>query len=100
MQVQAALQDRETRIASHIVETLRHQFDMIDDEPPTVLEAVLEYGKDLQRIDKAAPKPRRELREAWIKYVEYALGEARKQENRLYYGITGRTAPAHEDEEI
>jgi hypothetical protein len=58
-----------------------------------VLEAMLEIGRERQRAG-AFPKHRRDVREAFLKYIEeQALKEARARERHLLHGITGLEEP-------
>ena len=93
LNIKSALSERDTRVAVLIVESIRNALDLLDEQSPTVLEAMLELGKESQRAG-TFPKHRRELREAFIKYVEeQALKEARARERRLFQGITGLEEP-------
>jgi hypothetical protein len=91
-----ALKERDARIACHIVEGLRHSLDMLDEQPPTVLEPLIDYVTDLAKTDRAASKHRSAVREALRIYAEAALQEARRRERLLYRGIVGE-AEADED---
>jgi hypothetical protein len=93
LNIKSALSERDTRVAVLIVESIRNSLDLLDEQSPTVLEAMLDIGREHQRAG-AFPKHRRELREAFIKYVEeQALKEARARERRLFQGITGLEEP-------
>lgn len=70
-------------------ERLRLALDLLDEQPPTVLEAIVSLAKERQRTGNF-PKHRREVREALIKYAEeVCLKEAHARERRLFQGITG-----------
>ena len=91
--IKSALSERDTRVAVLIVESIRNALDMLDQQSPAVIEAMLELGKELQQMG-TFPKHRRELGEAFIKYVEeHALKEAHARERRLFHGITGLEEP-------
>lgn len=89
LQIKSALSDRDTRVAVLIGESLRLALDLLDEQPPTVIEMIVSLAKERQRAGNF-PKHRRELREALIKYTEeVCLKEARDRERRLFHGITG-----------
>ena len=86
MRIEYVLKEREARSASHIAEALRHLMNLIDDQSPTVLEALTDHEKNLE---KPVPKHRQEVVAAMVKYVEQAARDARKREDTLYHAITG-----------
>ena len=68
-------------------ERLRLALDLLDEQPPTVLEAIVSLAKERQRTGNF-PKHRREVREALIKYAEeVCLKEAHARDRRLFQGI-------------
>jgi len=89
LHIKTALSDRDTRVAILIGESLRLALDLLDEQPPTVIEAIVSLSKERQRTGNF-PKHRRELREALIKYAEEVCWKgARDRERRLFHGITG-----------
>ena len=94
-QIKSALSERDTRVAVLVDESLRLALDLLDVQPPTVLEAIVSLAKERQRTGNF-PKHRREVREALIKYAEeVCLKEAYARERRLFQGITGLEEPDH-----
>jgi hypothetical protein len=83
--ITTALNDRNVRIASLIIEGLRHWGDVIDEQPSQVLEVLIEHVRTLQRPGA----PRYALRAALIRHLETALEEATAREERLRRAITG-----------
>jgi hypothetical protein len=69
LRIKSAMSERDTRVAVLIVENIRNALDLLDEQSPAVVEAMLEIGKERQSAG-AFPKHRRELREAFIKYAE------------------------------
>jgi hypothetical protein len=88
LHIDHALSERDTRVACLIVEGIRNLLDLLDQQSPSVLEALIDHAKDLQRPGKA-PTHRYGLREELRKYTEDALKEARARERRLLRSITG-----------
>jgi hypothetical protein len=92
-QIKSALSERDTRVAVLVAESLRLALDLLDVQPPTVLEAIVSLAKERQHTGNF-PKHRREVREALIKYAEeVCLKDARARERRLFEGITGLDEP-------
>ena len=92
MRVEHALRERDARIAGMIVESVRHALDLLDEQSPSMLEAICDYLKDLQRTENF----RRDIRKALCEYAEDALKQSRERERRLYEGITGEVEhPPH-----
>jgi hypothetical protein len=89
IRVEDALRERDVRVAGMIVESIRHALDLLDEQPPSMLEAICDYLKDLQKTEKF----RRDIRKALCDYAEEALKESRERERRLYEGITGEEEP-------
>jgi len=87
-QIDAALKDTYIRSASHIVEIIKRALDLIDEQSPPVIEALIDYGKDEQHAGKWPG--RRDIRACLIAYCENTLKESRERERRLYHGLTGR----------
>jgi hypothetical protein len=85
MRIEHALKERDARVAGMIVESVRHALDLLDEQPPPMLEAICDYLKDLQKTEKF----RRDVRKALCEYAEAALKESRERERRLHEGITG-----------
>jgi hypothetical protein len=92
MQIDAALKENHIRSASHIVEIIKRSMDLIDEQPPPVLESLIDFCCELQRKD-SFPKERVGVRAAFVEYCKEALKESRKREHRLYYGITRKSDP-------
>jgi hypothetical protein len=67
---------------------MRNLFDLLEEQSPSVIEALIEYTKDAQRPGKA-PKHRQALRAALIEWAQQSLREAQDRERRLLHGITG-----------
>ena len=88
MRIEHALQERDVRIAGMIVESVRHALDLLDEQPASMLEAICDYLKDLQKTEKF----RRDIRKALCEYAEEALKQSRERERRLHEGITGGVA--------
>jgi hypothetical protein len=86
MEIGHALGESRTRVACLIVESIRIALDLLDEQTPTVIQALIDYSKSL----KGDPEPRRVLLQAIIKYGEIALEEAKARERRWLHGITGR----------
>jgi hypothetical protein len=93
------LSERDTRVACLIVEGMRNLLDLLDQQSPSVLEALIDHAKDLQRPGKA-PAHRYSLREELRKYTEDALKEARARERRLLRSITGLAEDPLIDDDI
>ena len=90
LRVSHALRERNTRVACLIFESVRTALDLLDEQSPAVIEALIERTKDVQRTGYGLLEgPRHDLREALIRYAEAALEEARARERRLLEGITG-----------
>jgi hypothetical protein len=90
MRIDHALKERDARNACHIVQALMSIFDLIDNQSVVVLEALIDYTKNLQRPDSTAPKHRRLMRGHFIEYLQEARREQRKTEQMLFSGVTGR----------
>jgi hypothetical protein len=86
--IQAALSERDSRVACHIVEGVRSLCDLLEEQSPAVIEAWIEHLKDMQRPGKG-PKHRHALRAALIEWGQQSLREAQAREHRLFHGITG-----------
>jgi hypothetical protein len=95
MRNEHARKERDARFAGLMVEHAQTWASMVDEHSPAVLEAMIDYLKDLQKPDSGAPKRRQKLRAALIEYGEHALGEARRREDKLYYALTGETEKVH-----
>jgi hypothetical protein len=91
MRVEYALQERDARVAAHIVEGIKHVMDMIEALRPPVIEALIDYCEkgEMHHV----PADRMEVVGAMRNYARRALKEAREHENRLYYGLTGLPDP-------
>jgi hypothetical protein len=85
LHITAALEQRATRIAVLIVESICHGVDLIDEQPQAVNEALIEYFEKKVR----ERSPHRAIRQSLLDYSKEALVEARSREHRLYCAITG-----------
>jgi hypothetical protein len=83
------LNERDTRLAVLIVQSFKNSMDMLDQQSPATIEALLAFARDMQKPDSPALKSRHGVRAALIQYAEHALAESRKRERRLLYGLTG-----------
>lgn len=93
--IKSALSERSTRVACLIAESIRNALDLLDEQSPDVIEAMLEHHKEEHRKG-GLPKHRHDLRVAILKYIEDdALKEARARERRLFQGITGLEEADH-----
>ena len=86
--IDEALKNREARVAIAIGESIKNGVDVLDDQPATVLEVILERAQLLQQPGHA-PKHRSKLRAAIVEYIEERLHEAQSRESRLAQAITG-----------
>ncbi|MBO0758640.1 MAG: hypothetical protein J2P54_22565 [Bradyrhizobiaceae bacterium] len=98
MRVQYVLKERDARVACSIVETLRNVADIIDHSPTPVLEGIINYIKAIQKGREEGPPHRMVIRDAIMQYTAEALNRQLRMERQLYYGITGATNVAHEDD--
>jgi|SRR5215831_1501306 len=88
-----ALRERDTRVGCLLFESVRTALDLLHEQSPAVLEALIEYSKDVDRTGYGVLKgPRHDVRLALIRYVEAVLEEARVRERGLLEGITGEPA--------
>lgn len=87
-QINEALKEFHVRSACAIFEAFRGIADLIDEQPPAVLEALVEFGREWHRTGRG-PKHRDGVRYLLLEYVEQRLAEAKKREQRLLEGITG-----------
>jgi hypothetical protein len=85
-QIEEALAKHHTRTACLIIEQLVLVLDMLEIQPPDLLEALIEEGK---RRHVTGPRSRQGVREALIEYAEEIMKAAREREHRLYQAITG-----------
>jgi hypothetical protein len=85
LHITEALEQRATRIAVLIVESICHGVDLIDEQPPAVNEALIEHFE--KKVHERSPH--RAIRQSLLDYSKEALVEARAREHRLYCGITG-----------
>jgi hypothetical protein len=85
LHISHALGTRATRVAVLIVESIQLGFELLDEEPTAVIEAVRDYVRG--SIPRAPSRARRELREAFVKYAQEALRKAERR--RLLHAITG-----------
>ena len=85
------MQNRYVRVSILVGESIRNALDLVDHQPATVIEAMIEQAKQLQSSGNA-PKHRYKLRAAVIEYLEERLHEAHEWECGLAQAITGRGA--------
>jgi hypothetical protein len=93
LRVGYALSDRLAPIACAIVKNITTSTKMIDDLPSAAIEAMLDYSKEQDRLDRprtALERAYKDVRQALITYGEVALREARSREDHLLEGVTGR----------
>ena len=83
-----ALSEHHTRQAILIVESLLCGIELIREQSPAVIEALIEYGNEV--LDDQQEVRRREIVKALIAYGKEALVEARRRESRLLSAITGK----------
>ncbi|MBO0753782.1 MAG: hypothetical protein J2P53_16810 [Bradyrhizobiaceae bacterium] len=69
-------------MAALIVEGLRSILDLIDEQPPEVLEPLLEHVNEL--LGSSAPPHRYAIRSDVFRYIEAALAVARDHERRKW----------------
>jgi hypothetical protein len=92
LHIKSALNERSARVACLIAESIRNALDLLDEQSPDVIEAMLEHYKEAERKG-VGPEQRHDLRIAILKYMEdHALKEARSRQ-RLFEGITGLEEP-------
>jgi hypothetical protein len=84
-----ALNESDIRLAVLIVQSFKNLLDMLDQQRPRTLEALLDFARGMQEPDSPARKDRYAVRAAMIDYTERALRESRARERRLFYGLTG-----------
>jgi hypothetical protein len=89
LQIRTALGQRATRMAVLIVESIHLGVDLIDEQQPAIVEALVEHMEKQAHDDRGSP--RRSLRLCLLEYGKRALVEARARESRLYYGVTGHS---------
>jgi hypothetical protein len=88
--IEQAIKDRDVRTACHIVDAVQHLLDLVEDQPPGVIEAMLDHVREMQRATgHRVPPWRKKLREGILAAGEAAVSEARKREDSLYRAITG-----------
>jgi phytoene/squalene synthetase len=86
LHLKPALSTPEIRRAACAVEAIFRAADILDHEPPAVLEAVRDYCTDYNKGRKGTES---EFKAAWIKLVVEHLESARQMERKFYTGITG-----------
>jgi hypothetical protein len=88
--IQYALKERDFRMAALIVQSVSHAMDLIEEQTPVVLDAMYEY---CESIEKTVPKERQPVVAAMGAFNRHAAREARRRENMLFNGLTGRPEP-------
>src|SRR5215472_56559 len=69
-----ALRERDTRVGCLLFESVRTALDLLHEQSSAVLEALIEYSKDVDRTGYGVLKgPRHDVRLALIRYVEAVL---------------------------
>jgi len=89
----AALGERHARAAFGIAACMRSGLDVLDEQPPAVIEAIIDAARELQTPGSNAPAHRHAIRAAFIAYAEERLQVARQQELELFRGITALGEP-------
>jgi hypothetical protein len=97
MRIQYALKERDARVAGHVIEGERSILDMCEEQSPAFHEAMIEFGKELQKPGGRAPQHRKKLRDAFIEYAQENLIEARRRERELFHGLTGLPVTDEDD---
>jgi hypothetical protein len=88
--IEKALRDRDVRMACHIVDAVQHLLDLVEDQPPQVIEAMLDHlGETSTATGHRVPLWRKNLREGLLVAGEGAIREAREREDSLYRAVTG-----------
>ena|SRR6266478_2774531 len=84
--LKSALKTAEIRRACCAVEAILRAADILDNEPPVVLEEVRDYCTEYVKGRKGAFS---EFKHAWINLVVEHLENARQMERSFYKGLTG-----------
>jgi len=87
--IDEAMENRYARVAILIAENIRNALDLLDHQPVSALEAMIDHYKQ-QQLSGNAPKHRYRIRDALIEYAEERLHEAEEWESQLSHAITGR----------
>jgi hypothetical protein len=85
--VSQALTAQGTRVAVMIAQLGDVVINILDEQPPVVIEAMLDHWKASLQTERR--ESRRFLRQAMIVHLEAVLEEAKARERQLYQGITG-----------
>jgi hypothetical protein len=92
MRLEEALRNRDFRASCLLLDQLHNVLDLMEHQSPTVLESLIDHTKELIKAT-TDPNPRREIREALVKYADQQLKRQREMERTLAYGITGKPDP-------
>ena len=84
--IDGAMHNRNARVAILVCESLKNDLDLIDNQPPCTLAAMIEYYKQMQ-LSGNAQKHRHKLRAALIEYLEERRCEAEEWESQLTRAI-------------
>jgi hypothetical protein len=85
-EIEHALAKLNVRTACTILDLAVQVLDLLDVQPPAVLEALIE---ETQRRHVTGPRSRQSMREAYIDHAKSIMAEARERERRLYRGVVG-----------
>jgi hypothetical protein len=81
------LKDANMRRSACAVEAIFRAVTILDELPPECLEEIRDFCTDWNKGRQGVES---EFKKAWIKMVVKHLNDAKLQERRLFYGITGR----------
>jgi hypothetical protein len=90
-----SLEHQEIRRACMVVEHILRAADILDDLPPSALEAIRDYCSHYIKDRKGKFS---DFKRAWVDMVVEQLNDARLRERRFYTGITGPTAAMDDDD--
>jgi hypothetical protein len=86
--IDEAMANRYARAAIIICDNMNNALDLLDHQPASALEAMIERYKQ-QQISGNAPKHRSRVRAALIEYAEERLHETQKWERQFTQAVTG-----------
>jgi len=89
MRAKYALKERDARIAELIVHSVWNVLDLIDEQSPSVLEALIDYTKDLEKPG-GNPAWSSIVKHALLQHLDCALRESRSREHELFRALTGQ----------
>jgi hypothetical protein len=79
-----------------VVEHILRAADILDELPPSALEAIRDYCNHYIKDRKGKFS---DFKRAWVDMVVEQLNDARLRERRFYTGITGPTAATDDDDD-